>query len=231
MHKFSCQVLLTHLIYVSFAAAVASTGSYGCAADNVIAAPHRPRPDTSESGSAGEQTLNQRDSVHGSLGHDSLANVHVELKQLLERRRSSRELLDFIMRLDSEGRLSQLGSDQIAFSNWSQSGWRRELVDCRGQRIVLAGEGPLLIAICEQNTIELSIADLSHGTAGRRGYAGTPQYFGHRTSGIVHITAMSAGHLARQSTELSQYYYYFAGPSRELLGTAALPPPPIVLHW
>ena len=147
-----------------------------------------------------------------------------ELEGLLHSRGSTRRLLDLLERAFERGELNLLGRSGLAWATTTVPGWRWERTDAQGERIILAMDGPLLVAIRQAKRIEMSIKDLSDGEAIPRGYANTPRYFGHRRS-TVHISAFDEDHLARKSAEMFQYFYYFAGPTRGRVefGAPAIP--------
>ncbi len=153
-----------------------------------------------------------------------------DFQQLITDGRSTDELVSYLENLVIRGQLQSLGSDQLSFSTWNYSGWRREFVTREGQRVIVASDGPLLVAIRESRTIEFSVRDLTDGQAIPRGFAGASRYFGHKSAGVQHVTAMSADHFSRKNPELFQIYFYFAGPTQAITPTQTLPPPAMQLR-
>lgn len=169
--------------------------------------------------------------VAESDGESHRANDRIDLGSLERyvRNGSTRGLLTFTKHLVRTGRLHELGDGNLAWTTMAIPGWRWETVNQRGERLVLAVDGPFVVAICQGKSIEMSICDLSDGTALPRGYAGSAKYFSQRGSSTQHVTAHSEQHFSRSSPELFKAFYYFAGPTREIVSHGSLPSSPVDL--
>ncbi len=164
------------------------------------------------------------------LAADLPAGDRLSWLQLVDQRSSTSELLDCVLQDFEEsrfaqGQLAQVCSDQLSFTNWNISGWRREFITRRGERIIIASDGPLWVVIRESRNIEFSVCDMSHGRFTEPGLTVSPRYAGYQSSRKQHIQATSAEHFARKNAELFRIYYYFAGPTSEIVSSHALPAP------
>jgi hypothetical protein len=146
-----------------------------------------------------------------------------QLSRLLDKTATTRELLAFIEELHQTGRLGRLGNGNLPFTTLDISGWRWETTDESGERVILAADGPILVAIRLSRTLSMSIQDLSSGSALKRGYAQTSRYFGHTRLAAQHLTAHSPSHLSRRDPEMFQWFYYFAGPLTDIFAAVTLP--------
>ncbi len=144
------------------------------------------------------------------------------------------EMFETLLEVDRES-LTRMTSNNgnLPWTTLPITGWRWESATVKNGRIILAIEGPLVVAIYEasRSKIEMSVHDYSEGNAVPRGYAGTPRYFAHRSSSVQHVTAMSVKHFSNKAPELFKIYYYFAGPTREIVNREKLPRPIWLPTW
>lgn len=157
----------------------------------------------------------------------SARGIQRELSELIERRASTRELLAFIEPIVQQGELGLLpAAPQLAWSTWHYPGWRWEQQLSATERLILAHDRGMLVAIRHTSNrqvakIEMSASDLWAASEMRgRSRLG-------RSSNSAHATATSVGRFATQYPTLFPWYYYFAGPTAEVVSSSVLPPPPI----
>ncbi len=152
-----------------------------------------------------------------------------ELSELVEHRASPRELLEFLEPILLQGQMAQLpAAPQLAWSTWPYPGWRWEYSFSATERLILASDRGMLVVIRHIATrqgakIEMSASDLS-ALGALRGRS----RLGHSSS-QAHVSSASVAQLARKSPTLFTWYYYFAGPTAEIVSSDLLPPPPIDL--
>ncbi len=154
----------------------------------------------------------------------SAAEFRYELQQLVARGASTRELLDWLKRAYDARELAAVAlPHQLPWATWNAPGWRLELWGPRGEHLILACDAGALVAIRQGRVIEMSAMDLIEpsGSNRRSRYA--------NGASTHHVTAASANNLAAKSPYLAPLYFYFAGPSTEVLPSQALPPPAIQL--
>lgn len=148
---------------------------------------------------------------------------------------SSSKLLEIFKELLETNQLHRLSWDRgnLPLTTLPLSDWRWESPTAKNGRIILAIDGPLVVAIFEshRNALQLSVHDYSASSAIPRGYAGTPRYFAHKSSHEQHVSAMSLKHFSHKSPELFKIYYYFAGPTRTIVSAASLPRPVWLPTW
>lgn len=146
-------------------------------------------------------------------------NPNVALHRLILGGANTAELLAFTEQLYLTGRLWELRCPSLPWSTWAVPGWRWETTLSNGVRIVLASDGIVLVAIRECGRIEFSALDLTRVRSPRvsKGFSGP----------VVHMTAASARDFGLRSANLFRIYYYFAGPTREIVSSHLLPHPPI----
>jgi len=170
---------------------------------------------------ANEPTLAR---VESSANDHSAANFRQELQRLVERDASTRELLDWLKRAYDARELAAVAlPHQLPWTTWNAPGWRLELWGRRGEHLILASDAGALVAIRQGRAIEMSAMDLIEpsGSNRRSRYA--------TGASTHHVTAASANNLAAKSAYLAPLYFYFAGPTPEVLPSQALPPPAIQL--
>lgn len=145
-------------------------------------------------------------------------NPNIALHRLILGGANTAELLAFTEQLYLTGRLWELRCPTLPWSTWAVPGWRWEATLPNGVRIVLASDGVVLVAIRECGRIEFSALDLTRVRSPRvsRGFSGP----------VVHMTAASARDFGLRSANLFRIYYYFAGPTREIVSSHLLPHPP-----
>ena len=161
---------------------------------------------------------------HATLPRSSVASFHHELQQLLERDGGTRELLDWLKRVYDARELAAVAApQQLPWSTWNFPGWRWELTTPRGEHLIMACDAGALVVIRQGKTLEMSVMEVFEAQGAKRGsgYAS-----GASTN---HAAASSGSHLAAKSPYLARLYFYFAGPSGEVLPAQALPPPAINL--
>jgi hypothetical protein len=97
-----------------------------------------------------------------------------------------------------------------------------------GERLILATDGLVLVAIREGRQLEFSVHDLTGGRSihGRGGRGNTLLAEG---ISAQHVVAASAAELARKAPQLFPIYYYFAGPTQEIVSSRLLPRSPAPL--
>ena len=159
---------------------------------------------------------------NATLSHSSVANLQHELQQLLERDGGTRELLDWLKRVYDARELAAVAApQQLPWSTWNFPGWRWELTTPRGQHLIMACDAGALVVIRQGKTLEMSAMQVFDAGDSKR----DSRYANGASS--HHATASSGSHLAAKSPYLARLYFYFAGPSREVLPAQALPPPAI----
>jgi len=154
----------------------------------------------------------------------SAAGFRQELQRLVERDASTRELLDWLKRAyDARELAAVTQTQQLPWTTWNAPGWRLELWGRRGEHLILAADAGALVAIRQGRGIEMSAMDVvePNGSNRRSRYA--------NGASTHHVTAASANNLAAKSAYLAPWYFYFAGPTSEVLASQALPPPAIQL--
>lgn len=146
-------------------------------------------------------------------------NPNVALHRLILGGANTAELLAFTEQLYLTGRLWELRCPSLPWSTWAVPGWRWEATLPNGVRIVLASDGVVLVAIRECGRIEFSALDLTRVRSSRvsRGFSGP----------VVHMAAASVRDFGLRSADLFRIYYYFAGPTREIVSSHLLPHPPL----
>ena len=162
--------------------------------------------------------------IDSSANDLSAANFRQELQRLVERDASTRELLDWLKRAYDARELAAVAlPHQLPWTTWNAPGWRLELWGRRGEHLILASDAGALVAIRQGRAIEMSAMDLIEpsGSNRRSRYA--------TGASTHHVTAASANNLAAKSAYLAPLYFYFAGPTPEVLPSQALPPPAIQL--
>ncbi|MEO8269092.1 MAG: hypothetical protein ABI557_05195 [Aureliella sp.] len=159
-----------------------------------------------------------------AVNNRSAAEYYNELQQLVQRNASTRELLDWLKRAHDARELATIVLPyQLPWTTWIAPGWRLDLRGARGEHLLLASGAGALVAIREGTVIEMSAMDLvePRGSNRQSRYAnGASRH---------HVRATSANNLAAKSPHLAPLYYYFAGPSSEVLPSQALPQPSIDL--
>lgn len=152
--------------------------------------------------------------------HVSAPNFRGELQQLIERNGGTRELLDWLKRVYDSGELAAVASSQqLPWTTWSFPGWRLELRTPRGEHLIMAYDVGALVVIRQGRTIEMSAMDALESSGSNR-----RSQYGNGAS-PHHVTAASASQLAAKSAYLAPLYFYFVGPTPEVLPSQALPPP------
>lgn len=158
-----------------------------------------------------------------------------ELVQEILKCESSARLLEIFRELVESNQLHLLSWDRgdLPLTTLPLSDWRWESPTAKNGRVILAIDGPLIVAIFESHrqALQLSVYDYSAGNAIPRGYAGTPRYFAHKSTSEQHVTAMSLKHFSHKSPELFRIYYYFAGPTRTIVNAESLPRPAWLPSW
>lgn len=146
-------------------------------------------------------------------------NPNVELHRLILGGANSAELLAFAEQLYLTGRLWELRCPSLPWSTWAVPGWRWEATLPNGVRIVLASDGIVLVAIRERGMIDFSALDLTrlHTAYKSTGYSGP----------TIHLTAANPRDFGLRAAKLFRIYYYFAGPTREIVSSHLLPYPPV----
>ncbi len=149
-------------------------------------------------------------------------NPNVELQRLILGGANTAELLAFAEQLYLAGRLWELRCPSLPWSTWSVPGWRWEATLPNGVRIVLASDGIVLVAIRERGMIEFSALDLTRIKSAHqcKGFKGP----------TVHLTAANSRDFGLRAANLFRIYYYFAGPTREIVSSHLLPHPPITAY-
>lgn len=158
-----------------------------------------------------------------------------ELVQKILACENSPKLLEIFRELLENNQLHRLSWDRgdLPLTTLPLSDWRWEAPTAKNGRIILAIDGPLVVAIFESHrkALQLSVHDYSAGSAISRGYASTPRYFAHISSNEQHVAAMSLEHFSHKSPELFKIYYYFAGPTRTIVNAKSLPRPVWLPTW
>jgi hypothetical protein len=157
-----------------------------------------------------EPSVHQRTAIH----------AQTELRSLLTQQASTQVLASWAEGLYRQGRLLELGNAVLPWTTWTAPGWRWEETCLTGERLVLATDGIVLVAIREGRQIEFSVHDL---TGGRDNTVLAPGI------SAQHVVAASAAELARKAPQLFPIYYYFAGPTQEIVSSRLLPRAPAPL--
>lgn len=152
------------------------------------------------------------------------ASPRAELHRLLVSNAAPSQLLPFAEQLHLAGRLQELGSGGLPWAGWTGPGWRWETRLPGGARVVLATDGLVLVAIREGRVLEFSVLDLTVGGGMAEARTRSSGLLVNRTA-VEHITAASAADMARKAPDLFPMYYYFAGPTAEIVSSHLLPRP------
>ena len=142
----------------------------------------------------------------------------------LESVRSSRELLTQFEWMLREGRLLELDQPLLPWDRLPTRGWRWEGYTAAGDHLVLAIDGPFVVAIREshRDTIELSLVYIPNAPP-------LPTYEDfartRRLPSPRHVSWMNAKQLEVKDRELAKLYFYFAGPTRSIPSSKVLPQP------
>ncbi len=150
-------------------------------------------------------------------------NATDELHRLIAAGANTGELLSLTEQLYLAGRLWELRSPSLPWATWNGPGWRWETRLPNGVRIVLASDGIVLVAIRERGRIEFSALDLTQLTGSREAYG----YHGP----TAHVAAASAHDFGLKSPGLFRIYYYFAGPTTEIVSSHLLPRSPFAAPY
>lgn len=170
---------------------------------------------------AGEPALTPESTIANQRSAPDFCN---ELQQLVERDASTRELLDWLKRAYDARELAAVAMPhQLPWTTWNAPGWRLELWGAPGEHLILACDAGALVAIRHGRIIEMSAMDLLEPSGSNQRWRNA------NGAGAQHTTAASANNLAAKSIHLAQLYFYFVGPSTEVLPSQALPPPAIQL--
>lgn len=153
-----------------------------------------------------------------------LASPRAELQRLLVNNAAPSQLLPFVEQLYLAGRLQELGSGGLPWADWTGAGWRWETRLPGGARVVLATDGLVLVAIRVGRVLEFSVLDLTAAGGMAEARSRSSSLLANRAA-VEHITAASAGDLARKAPDLFPMYYYFAGPTAEIVSSHLLPRP------
>jgi hypothetical protein len=156
------------------------------------------------------------------------ANVALELQQMVAARTSTATLAAWAEGLLRQARLQELGFTQLPWTTWNAPGWRWEYTSSTGERLVIATDGMVMVVIREGRQLELAVRDLTQ-TLGGYGTTGGETLLAEGMSAQTSV-ASSAADLARKAPKLFPIYYYFAGPTQEIVSSRLLPYPPLPLR-
>ncbi|MEZ6077968.1 MAG: hypothetical protein R3C56_20550 [Pirellulaceae bacterium] len=112
---------------------------------------------------------------------------------------------------------------QLPWTTWNAPGWRLSYGGGAGSISFFAADAGALVAIRQGRGIEMSAMDVVEPSGSNRARDMPMVRAAH------HVTASSVNNLAAKSPYLAPLYFYFAGPSSEVLPSQALPPPAIQL--
>jgi hypothetical protein len=157
-------------------------------------------------------------------------DAQTELRALLARQAPTSALASWAEGLYRQGRLLELGNAVLPWTTWTAPGWRWEGTCAHGGKLILATDGIVLVAIREARQLEFSVHDL---TLGRDSDGPLGRGHGLLAAGIStqHVVAASAAELARKAPKLFPIYYYFAGPTQDIVSSRLLPRSPAPLSW